>query len=86
MNPTRTVFQFYSIAFEPYMILALTFAIGLVLGSREDYAWRRETMLRLVAVFLVLAVLLSIFFWPLWTGQSIDYTYLRAHWWFPSWI
>ena len=86
LYPTRTVFQFYSIAFEPYMILGLTLVIGLVLGSKSDDAWRRETTLRLVAVFLLLAVLLSIFFWPVWTGQSIDYTYLRAHWWFPTWI
>lgn len=86
LYPTRTVFQFYSIAFEPYMILGLTMVIGLILGSKTDSSWRRETALRLVLVFLVLAVLLSIFFWPLWTGQSIDYNYLRAHWWFPSWI
>lgn len=86
LYPTRTVFQFYSIAFEPFMLLALTFVIGLVLGHRDDDSWRRETALRGVLVFLLLAVAASIFFWPLWTGQSIDYTYLRAHWWFPSWI
>ncbi|MEB0014720.1 hypothetical protein QN416_24280, partial [Glaciimonas sp. Cout2] len=32
MYTGRTVFQIYSIAFEPYLILALTFVIGLVLG------------------------------------------------------
>jgi dolichyl-phosphate-mannose-protein mannosyltransferase len=86
LYPTRTVFQFYSIAFEPSMILGLTLTIGIALGSRHDPSWRRETMLRLVGVFLLLAVLLSVFFWPLWTGQSIDYTYLRAHWWLPGWV
>ena len=82
----RTVFQFYSIAFEPYLLLALTFAIGVVLGNRLDPAWRRENAIRFVGIFLVLAVAMSIFFWPLWTGLSIDYNYLRAHWWLPSWI
>ena len=86
LYPTRTVFQFYSIAFEPYMILALTFAIGLVLGSRDDPAGRREGAIRFVAVFLLVAIALSIFFWPLWIGQPIDYTYMKAHWWLPSWI
>jgi len=28
----RTVFQFYTIAFEPYLLLGLTFVIGLILG------------------------------------------------------
>lgn len=84
--PARTVFQFYTIAFEPYMILALTFAIGIVLGSSADAAARREGAIRLVAVFLAVAVALSIFFWPLWTGQPLDYNFMRAHWWLPSWV
>jgi dolichyl-phosphate-mannose--protein O-mannosyl transferase len=82
----RTVFQFYSIAFEPYLILALTMAIGFVLGTKGDPPWRRESGIRFVAVFLALAVAFSVFFWPLWTGQSIDYNYLRAHWWLMSWV
>ena len=82
----RTVFQFYSIAFEPYMLLALTFVIGLVLGKSSDPPWRRENGIRFVAIFLGLAIALSIFFWPLWTGQSIDYNFLKAHWWLRSWV
>ncbi len=81
----RTVFQFYTIAFEPYLILGLTVAISAVLGSRRDPWWRRERGIGFVTVFLSLAVLLSLFFWPLWTGQQIDYTWMRAHWWFDSW-
>jgi dolichyl-phosphate-mannose-protein mannosyltransferase len=86
MYLNRTVFQFYSIAFEPYLLLALTFAIGLVLGKKTDAAWRRENGIRFVAIFLGLAIALSIFFWPLWTGMSIDYTFMKAHWWLRSWI
>ncbi|CAN5323206.1 phospholipid carrier-dependent glycosyltransferase [soil metagenome] len=82
----RTIFQFYSIAFEPYMILALTFVIGLRLGSRNDPRPKRVAGIRLVAGFLVVAALLSVFFWPLWTGIQLDYNYLRLHWWLPSWI
>ena len=81
----RTVFQFYTIAFEPYLILALTLVIGIVLGKPTDAAWRRENDIRFVAIFLALALALSIFFWPLWTGTQIDYNYLRAHWWLPTW-
>ena len=81
----RTVFQFYTIAFEPYLILALTIAIGLVLGTARDPRDRRVSGLAVVAVFLGLATLVSIFFWPLWTGLTIDYNYLRVHWWLPTW-
>ena len=34
LYPNRTVFQFYTIAFEPYLILGLTFVIGIILGRR----------------------------------------------------
>jgi dolichyl-phosphate-mannose--protein O-mannosyl transferase len=81
----RTVYQFYTIAFEPYLILGLVFVIGMILGEPDDPRWRRQSGIRLVAVFLGLAVLLSAFFWPLWTGMQIDYNYLRLHWWLPSW-
>ncbi|MGV8969159.1 MAG: dolichyl-phosphate-mannose--protein mannosyltransferase [Microbacteriaceae bacterium] len=81
----RTVFQFYTIAFEPYLILGLTVAIGAVLGSSSDPWWRRERGRGFVVAFIGLAVLMSAFFWPLWTGQQIDYTFMRAHWWFDSW-
>jgi dolichyl-phosphate-mannose-protein mannosyltransferase len=81
----RTVFQFYSIAFEPYLLLALTAVIGIILGSRDDPWDRRTSGLRTVGIFLALASLISVFYWPLWTGQTIDFTYLRAHWWLPTW-
>ena len=82
----RTVFQFYAIAFEPFMILALTAAIGYILGRRDDPPWRRDAALRFVAGFLVACVLLSVFFWPLWTGQTMPYDLLRLRWWLPTWI
>jgi dolichyl-phosphate-mannose--protein O-mannosyl transferase len=81
----RTVFQFYSIAFEPYLILALTIVIGMILGTARDPSWRRVSGLRLVGIFLALAVALSIFFYPLWSGITLDYYFIAAHWWLPSW-
>lgn len=81
----RTVFQFYTIAFEPFMILALTFVIGLVLGSRDDPAQLRNKAFATVATFAVIAVALSAYFWPLWTAQQLPYEFLASHWWLPSW-
>ena len=81
----RTVFQFYTIAFEPYMILGLVFVIGLILGRPTDPPENRTRGIRIVAVFLVLATLLSVFFWPLWTGMQLDIRWMQAHWWLPTW-
>ena len=82
----RTVFKFYTIAFEPFMMLALTAAIATLLGTAADPESRRVVGLRVVGVFLVLCVLLSIFFLPIWTGIEIPRWYMTLHFWFPSWI
>jgi dolichyl-phosphate-mannose-protein mannosyltransferase len=82
----RTVFQFYTIAFEPYLILAIVFALGKALGSPRDDRARRTTGFGLTLGFLALALALSIFFFPLWTGIQLDYDFLKAHWWLPTWI
>ncbi|GAB3037545.1 phospholipid carrier-dependent glycosyltransferase [Parafrigoribacterium mesophilum] len=81
----RTVFQFYTIAFEPYLILGLVYVMGLALGSREDATWRRIGGIRVVAAFLGLAVLLSAFFYPVWTGMRVPVEFLTLHYWLPTW-
>lgn len=81
----RTVFQFYTIAFEPFLLLALVFCIGLILGSPADPRDRRSSGIGVVAVFLAVAAAASVFFWPLWTGMQLSYDYLRLHWWLVTW-
>jgi dolichyl-phosphate-mannose--protein O-mannosyl transferase len=81
----RTVFQFYTIAFEPYLLLSLAYVAWKLIGARGDPVPRRDLGIRLIGVFLVLAFALSIFYWPLWTGMQVSYDFLRAHWWFDSW-
>jgi len=41
--------------------------------------------MRWVAVFLVAAAVVSVFFWPLWTGTQIDFSYMQLHYWISSW-
>jgi dolichyl-phosphate-mannose-protein mannosyltransferase len=81
----RTVYQFYTIAFEPYLVLALTAVIGILLGSRDDPTWRRLSGIRLVAVYGIFVVLVSAFFLPLWTGLQAPWPFLQLHYWLPSW-
>lgn len=81
----RTVFEFYAIAFEPYLILGLTFVIGLVLGRRTDAPWRRTQGIGITVVFLVVVLAVSAFFYPLWTGMQVPYWFWQLHIWLPSW-
>ncbi|MCS5714520.1 phospholipid carrier-dependent glycosyltransferase [Herbiconiux sp. CPCC 205716] len=85
MYTGRTVFQFYTIAFEPYMILGLTMVIGLALGSRADPRPQRTRALAVVGAFLVVCVLVSAWFYPVWVGMPVPAWFLSLHYWLPSW-
>jgi dolichyl-phosphate-mannose--protein O-mannosyl transferase len=82
----RTVFQFYTIVFLPYLVLAVVFVLGRVLGSATDESWRRNRGISLTAVFLACAVLVSIFWYPLWSGITVPYWFWMLHAWLPTWI
>ena len=81
----RTVFQFYSIAFQPYTMLALTMVLMLVLGRRDDVRWRRERGIAVVAIFLGFALLVSAFYYPIWTGVPVTPQFRQLHFWTPAW-
>jgi dolichyl-phosphate-mannose--protein O-mannosyl transferase len=85
MYINRTIFQFYTIAFEPYMILGLAFVIGLALGSRGDPRWLRTRSLAIVGGFLGVCVLVSAWFYPVWVGMPVPMWFLSLHYWLPTW-
>lgn len=82
----RTIFQFYSIAFEPYVVLIATFMLGLMLGRRGDPWPRRRRGLLAVGAFCLVTLSLFAFYWPIYTAQVVPYSFWAAHMWFPSWI
>ncbi|MET0933987.1 MAG: phospholipid carrier-dependent glycosyltransferase [Mycetocola sp.] len=82
----RTVFQFYTIVFLPYLLLGLVVVLGLLLGSAEDETWRRNRGLALTAVFVVAATALTAFWYPLWSATTVPYWFWMLHSWLPTWV
>ncbi|WNB85101.1 hypothetical protein [Cellulomonas sp. ATA003] len=93
----RTIFTFYSIAFAPWMVLTLTWAVGRLLGLPDDAAptddraprpgaVRSRTRLALVVALLTVVVVVSAFFWPVWTAQTVPFWFWRLHVWLPTWV
>ncbi len=78
----RTVFWFYTIAFEVWVLLA----IGLLLKRTVELSDKPERVKRWIWVFVWLCVAVSIFFLPIWWGTEIPYWFWLAHMWLPSWI
>lgn len=105
LYPERTMFFFYTIVLTPFLVLALTIALGAILGPPRPVALpadadvdpgaepeteaartRRVAGVLIVSGMLALAVILSLFFLPLWTGIPIPIDQLRLRYWLPTWI
>ncbi|GAB3600597.1 dolichyl-phosphate-mannose--protein mannosyltransferase [Microbacterium tumbae] len=86
LTPGRTIFQFYTVAMVPFLMLALAFALRELAGGHRAPLYRRQAGERTVLVFLIFAVLVSAFFYPIWTGMNVPYTFWLVHNWLPGWV
>lgn len=82
----RTIYTFYAVAFEPWVVLAIAFAIGLFVGRRADdpERWRRRWLV--VGGYLLLTLAIFAFFHAIYVADTIPYDHWRWRMWFPSWI
>ena len=78
----RTVFSFYAIVFEPFLILALVYCAKLFIDRSKNPANAQVIILGFVAVVF----LNFIYFLPLYLGEVITYAQWHMRMWFPSWI
>ena len=85
MYTDRTIFTFYAVVFEPWLVLCLAYVLGLVIGPRDADPDRRLAGGLFVGSLLTLTVLVSAFFWPVWTGDVIDTEQWRWRIWLPGW-
>ncbi|MDH6136344.1 dolichyl-phosphate-mannose-protein mannosyltransferase [Kitasatospora sp. MAA4] len=82
----RTIFLFYAVAFVPFLVLAVTMLIGAMIGPATATRERR-TVGGVAAGALVLAVMWNfLYFFPLYTGQTIPWQDWNNRMWFTSWI
>jgi dolichyl-phosphate-mannose--protein O-mannosyl transferase len=84
--PERTVFQFYTIVIWPFLLLALTFALREVAGRAGADPSRRLAGQRVVLVFLGVVLVLSVFWYPLWSAMQVPYEFYRLHNWMTGWV
>jgi dolichyl-phosphate-mannose--protein O-mannosyl transferase len=80
--PERTTFYFYAIAFQPFLILAISFAISEFLKSKLG---QRSGVL-IVHSWIALVALVFIYFLPIYLGTTLTYDAWFARMWFKSWI
>lgn len=78
----RTVFSFYAIVFEPFLILAIIYCAKIFIDRSKNPANAQVIILGFVAVVF----LNFIYFLPLYLGEITTYAQWHMRMWFPSWI
>jgi dolichyl-phosphate-mannose-protein mannosyltransferase len=82
----RPVFLFYAIATLPFLVLALTMALGQLVGSCGGPSPRRTAGVVLAGSFVVLTILAFAWFWPIWTDMLLTRSEWLDRMWFHHWI
>ena len=82
---SRTTFQFYSVVFTPFLILALCYALQRYLkrGIVLRRTFERE---RAITWLVVLAMLLGLYFASIWMGLPVPHWVWQIQMWFPFWV
>ncbi len=81
----RTMFSFYAIAFEPFLILVLIYTLRKLLESAPTPRALRTRQSAITGLIILVAVNFF-YFLPLYIGTPISYGSWHAHLWLPSWF
>nr|WP_240108290.1 phospholipid carrier-dependent glycosyltransferase [Streptomyces sp. MUM 203J] len=95
----RTIFLFYAVVFVPFLCLAVAMLIGALLGpaagppdvdgvvDADGSTELRRTVGAIAAGVLVLLIIWNfIYFWPLYTGETIPMEDWRGRMWLDTWV
>ena len=80
----RTVFQFYAVSFQPWMILALVLVLQQVRSRIRIRSVKLSDAFMVAIVSLTIAV--SLFFYPINTGLYLPFELWQLRMWLPSWV
>jgi dolichyl-phosphate-mannose-protein mannosyltransferase len=82
----RTVFSFYAVAILPFVVLAVTYVLGLVLGPESAPPLRRTIGTAVAGAYVLLVLANSAWLYPIMVDQVIPHDAWRDRMWFRSWI
>jgi dolichyl-phosphate-mannose-protein mannosyltransferase len=82
----RTEFYYYAIAFEPFLIIAITLCLGLIIGPQRAAPGRRAAGAVLAGAYLTAVLANFAYLYPILTAQVIPYSAWLSRMWFHNWI
>ena len=85
-HDNRTEFYYYAIAFDPFLIIAITLCLGLIIGPTRASPGRRAIGAVAAGGYLVAVLLNLAYLYPVLTAQVIPYSSWLSRMWFSRWI
>ncbi len=82
----RTMFFFYAVVFDPFLVIALTLCLGLIIGPARASIGRRAAGAGLAGAYLLAVVADFWYMYPLFAAKIIPYTSWLARMWYHRWI
>jgi dolichyl-phosphate-mannose-protein mannosyltransferase len=86
MYQQRTIFYFYAVVFVPFLCLAVTMLLAAIAGPPGAPERRRTVGVVASGVLVLLIVWNFIYFFPIYTGQTISREAWNARMWLNTWI
>jgi dolichyl-phosphate-mannose--protein O-mannosyl transferase len=84
--PSRTMFFFYTLPALPFLVLAVTYVLGVILGSPAAGRERRLTGAIVVGAYVAVVAVTFAYFSPVYTSELLTYAQWRGRMWLDSWI
>ncbi|WP_431042578.1 dolichyl-phosphate-mannose--protein mannosyltransferase [Streptomyces sp. P1-3] len=82
----RTIFNFYAVVFVPFLCLAVAMLVGALLGPPGATETRRAVGAVGAGTLVLLVLWNFIYFFPIYTGQTIPVEDWRGRMWLDTWI
>lgn len=86
LHDSRTEFFYYAIAFEPFLVIAITVCLGLIIGPSRAAPGRRAVGAVGAGGYLIAVLLNLAYIYPILTAEIIPYSAWLSRMWFHSWI
>ncbi len=84
--PGRTKFYYYALEFEPFIIICIVLCLGLIIGPVTASLRRRAIGSGLAGLYILAALALFWYFYPILSFEVIPYSDWLSHMWYSGWI
>jgi dolichyl-phosphate-mannose-protein mannosyltransferase len=85
-HDNRTEFYYYAVSFEPFMIIAITLCLGLIIGPARAAPGRRSLGAMGAGIYMIAVLINLAYLYPILTAEVIPFSAWLSRMWFHRWI